>query len=419
MRQALRGTKAGLVCGLALMASVPAEAQTKEWSIQLATVGWQDPYVEMEARFQKVAEAKRSKDAAPAKSGEGSEPANGAENPARSFLDDLRAAPAAGSYDADIGVIWRDELVVDASGQVMVGFAAKRAGLSAPKALRVVTLNAQNGSMVRQLEMPTPTWDRTAMMLAGDGALLVVAGDQVQRVRNDGSIGSSIPIPPQPEINPGLWVEQSPSGRTLMLTTDEKNFQFVRTDTLATVSACHNDTDEVHTVTDDRAVSMGEDENHQFELRYGPLCGPMGLLWSLPYGRSNRLHLLEDGSVLEIGINQVRRLTTGDKTVWSWKVPESLTAEDLDGFSVSRTGERVAFQLTAFRTLHSPSCMECKGPPFESWIVGIVVLDAKSGGLVAIVPVDHGVLNRMAFALSPDGQKLAVMHDGVLELWAL
>ena len=417
MRRGLRVMTAGLACGLALTAALPAGAQTRKWSIQLATVGWQDPYVEMEARFQKK-QANRQKDAAPAKS-VGSEVANEGENPARSFLDNLSAAPSAGSYDADLGVIWRDELVVDASGQVIVGFAAKRAGLSAPKALRVVTLSAQNGAMVRQMELPTPVWDRTAVMLAADDTLLVVAGDRVQRVNNDGSIGSSIPIPPQPEINPGLWVEQSPSGQTLMLTTDEKNFRFVRTDTLATVAACRNDTHEVHTVTDDQAVSMGEDKHHQFELRYGPLCGPTTLLWSAASERSNRAHLLEDASVLEVGFAQVRRLTTADKTVWNWKVPENLTAEDLDGFSVSRNGKRVAFQLSAFRTLHSPSCMECEGPPFESWTEGIVVLDAKSGGLVATVPVDHGEENRMAFALSPDGHELAVMHDGVLELWAL
>jgi hypothetical protein len=399
MRQELRGMTAGLVCGLAL-AAVAANAQTKVWSIHLETVGWQDPYVEMDARF---------KTPAPAKSGT---------RPAQP-RDATGVGSSAVPMDLDLGVIWPDELVLDASGQVIVGFAAKRAGPTAPKALRVVTLNGKDGSMVRQMDLPAATWDRTAVMLAGDGALLVVAGDRVQRVKSDGTIGISIPIPPQPEINPGLWVRQSPSGRTLMMTTDEKSFRFVRTDTLAAVAECRLENDEIHTLTDDLAVSMAENKTNGFELHYGPLCGPMKMLWNLADSRSSSVHLLEDGSVLEVGQGEVRQLTVSDKTVWSWKPSGDAHPSDLDGFSASRNGERMALELTAYRTLHSPSCMECKGPSYESWGEGIAVLDAKSGELAATVPLDHAKQNRLAFALSPDGRKLAVMHDGVLELWAL
>ncbi len=405
MKQRLRGITAGLWCGLALAGAVTAKAQTKVWSIKLETVGWQDPYVEMTARFKPAPKPEPGPE--------------GGDNHAR-FIAALKANGPSWPADSDLGVIWRDELVVDSSGRVTVGFAAKRAGLDAPKSLRVVSLDGKDGATVQQMELPTPVWDRTAVMLASDGALLVVAGDRVQRLKNDGTVENSIPIPPQPKINPGLWVEQSPSGQTLMLTTDDKFFRFVRTDTLATLTECRKENDEIHTLTDALAVGMGEDKNHQFELHYGSLCGRMPVLWSLPSGgRSDKVHLLDDGSLVEVGLEEVRRLTLRDQTVWSWKGPKGTVTEDLDGMAISRNGERMAVQLTVFHDLHPRDCMECKGPAFESWVVGIAVLDAKSGALVATVPVDHASLNRLAFALSPDGQKLALMNGGVLELWEM
>jgi hypothetical protein len=100
----------------------------------------------------------------------------------------IDARPSSWPADSDLGVIWRYELVADSSGRVTVGFAAKRAGLDAPKALRVVTLDGKDGTMVQHLDLPTLVWRRTAVMLAGDGALLVVAGDRVQRLKNDVTI---------------------------------------------------------------------------------------------------------------------------------------------------------------------------------------------------------------------------------------
>jgi hypothetical protein len=49
----------------------------------------------------------------------------------------------------------------------------------------------------------------------------------------------------------------------------------------------------------------------------------------------------------------------------------------------------------------------------------VAVLDAVTGRLVALVPLDHAKLNNLGFALSPDGRKLAVLNGDVLELWAL
>ncbi len=376
--------------------TVPSTAQTRVWSVPLETVGWQDPYVEMREQFKQQAADRAAYKAALA----------------------AHETPHYRQADLDLGVNWSRELAVDSAGEVYLGFAAKRENLDAPKALHFVTLSAQNGALVRQTDFPTPVWSRTAVMLSGDDASLVVAGDRVQRVNKDGTMGSSIAIPPQPKINPGLWVHQSPSDKTLLLTTDEEFFRFVSADTLETIAECRNKDNEVETINDSLAMGLAEGSNHQFEEHAGPFCGAMPKLWPVGDGRSTDVRLLEDGSVIEVGSDAVRRLTRQDKTEWSWKSPEGTIPTGLAGIAVSRNGERVAVEEEVFHSLRPLGCMECKGPPFESWAVGVAVLDTATGKQVGLVPLDHATQNRTAFAFSADGKKLAVMNAGVLELWA-
>lgn len=396
MRRRLGNILMGSACRMMLAGTLPAVTQTRVWSVKLETVGWPDPYVNMTAEFKR-------------------------ENADRIAYKAAVAAHKTPHYrpvDLDLGVNWSRELAVDSAGQVYLGFAAKRENLDAPKALRVVTLGAQNGALVRQMELPTPVWSRTAVMLAADDTPLVVAGDRVQRVNKDGTIGNSIDIPPQPKINPGLWVDQSPSGKTLLLTTDEQFFRFVSPDTLATIAECRMKDNEVETINDNLAMGLADGSNHQFEEHAGPFCGPMPRLWPVGDGRSTDVRLLEDGSVIEVGSEAVRRLTRQDKTQWSWKSPDGTIPTGLAGIAVSRNGERVAVEEEVFHSLRPLGCMECKGPEFESWAVGIAVLDAATGKQVGLVPFDHATQNRTAFAFSADGKKLAVMNAGVLEMWA-
>jgi hypothetical protein len=321
--------------------------------------------------------------------------------------------------DWDLGVIWRQQLIIDPSGQVIVGFGNKGEGPDKAKVFHVVTLDEKAGTAVRRLEMPTPKLDRTAVLLNNDGTLLMVAADRVQQVKADGTLGDSVAIPPQPPINPRLRLSLSPTGKTLMMTTDDEAFRFIRTDTLATLADCRTKNDEVEVINDSRGLSMEDTSGPYFELHSGPFCGPMRKLWTLSGDRSSSVHLLEDGTVVEIGAQAVRRLTLTEKTLWSWKASGALVVEDVGGSGISRDETRLAVELTAFKMLRSPGCMECTGPESESWIVGIVVLDASTGKLVATIPLDHASQNRLAVALSPDGRKIAILNGGVLELWAL
>jgi hypothetical protein len=371
-------TMAAILGGTVLAGASTAGAQSKLWSVQLQTVGWKNP------------------------------------------LDDLKFVPGHPlPYDPDLGVISPRELAVDAQGQVYVGFGMKNLQPGVPKSLRVVVFDGAHTAPIRQMDLPTPSLERTAVLLDGDGALIVIAGDRVQRFNPDGSAGASIALPPMPKINPALWVEQSPARHTLMLTTDEQNFRYVRSDTLATIAECANKDQSVETITDKLAIGLAEGADHQYGLHSGPLCGPSPLLWSLQSERSSDVHLLQDGTLLEVGADQVRRLTLADKSLWKWKAPEGMIPEGIQSTASSRSGERVAVELDGYRILHSVGCMECKGPQSESWAAAVVVLDSATGRQIGLVALDHAYANQLGFALSPDGHKLAVLSGGDLEVWQL
>jgi hypothetical protein len=382
---------------MALVGAFAAHAQTRIWSISLETVGWVDPYKQM------IPAPKQ-----PVQGGTG--------NPHfRAMREIEQSAPR----DWDLGPIWSQQLVIDPSGQIIVGFGNKGEGPAKAKVFHVVTLDGKTGTAMHSLAMPTPVLDRTAVLLNADGSLLVVAGDRVQQIKADGAAGNSVPIPPQPDMNPRLRLRQSPSGKTLVMTTDDEAFRFIRTDTLATLADCRTKNDEVEVINDTLGLSMEDTKGPYFDLHAGPFCGPMRKLWTLSSDRSSSVHLLEDGTLLEIGVQSVRRLTSNDKALWTWKASGALVVEDVGGSGISRDGSRLAVQLTAFKMLHSPGCMECTGPESESWIVGVVVLDASTGKLVTTIPLDHANQNRLAVAFSPDGKKIAILNGGVLELWAL
>lgn len=371
--------------------AIKARAQTMLWSVSLKPAGWQDPYAQVS-----------------------------------------KTKPV--DWDTPV---FRQELAVDGDGDVYAGLSIIGEGPDKTKMLRVVELEGKTGSVVRQTDFATPKLDRTAVLLANDGALLVIAGDRVQRVNADGKTQQSVPLPAQPDMNPGLWVNESPSGKTLLLTTDEKKFLFVRTDTLATTAECQSEKEEFEELNDSVAVSLF-DGPHGFELHTGQFCARMSELWSVASSRSSDLRLLNNHRILELGLEHVRLLTLKDKTVWNWDPPARNVPEAVSGVAVSSSENRVAFPLVIYHDLPRPQCHDvcplrslnsspqqppcelCPGTPkFETLFQGIVVLDTATGKEVGMVPLQKADSNKLAFSLSPDGRRLAVMNDSMVELWNL
>jgi hypothetical protein len=394
----LRKAATVLVCGLAFSGALAMEAQTLLWSVSMKTLGWQDPNANL-----------------------------------------TKNQSSAGKTDFDLGVIFRQQLAVNVVGQVYAGFGIIGQKPVATKTLRVTALDGKSGSVLRQMDFPTPMLDRTAVLAANDGTLLVVAGDRIQRVNSDGATQMSASLPPQSEINPGLWLTESPSDRTLLLKTDEKTFRFIRTDTLATVAECQTKNNEIDELSDDLAISVAETESpHGFDLHMGRFCGRMSLLRTLANDHGSDVRLLDDHNVLEIGLHRVRRVTLKDKTVWSWDASGKTVPEAIYGVAISTSGGRVAFPLVVFHdlppgpcsdvcpvaqfdaTAQRPSCELCNSEPrFETLITGIAVLDAGTGKQVAMIALEHTSGDHLAFALSPDGHRLAIMNGPDLQLWSL
>jgi hypothetical protein len=325
----------------------------------------------------------------------------------------------------------RQQLAVSVNGEVFAGLNSIGDG-PAKKMIRIVDLDGKSGALVREIDFPTPKLDRTAVLLADDGALLVIAGDRVQRVAPDGTKQQSVPLPPQPDINPGLWVTESPSRKTLLLTTDEKTFRFVKTDTLATIAECQPKDEELDELNDSLAISMHEG-SQGFEFHEGPFCKGMSLLWPTGSSSVGEMRLLDNQDLLDVSFDRVKLLTINNQTVWEWDPPPSNVPQGLDGIAISQSQTRAAFSLAVYHSLPRPACHDvcptrnakepcevCPGTPrVATEFTGVVVLDLTTGKQVAMVPLQKADSNKLAVGLSPDGHKLAIMNDSVIELWSL
>jgi hypothetical protein len=258
----------------------------------------------------------------------------------------------------------------------------------------------------------------------------------VMRVDVDGAVQNSAPLPPQPDINPGLWVTESPSGKTLLLTTDEKTFRFIRSDTLATVAECQSPDDELDELSDDLTISMA-DSQQGFGLRIGKFCASMTPLWSLQNGHTSDVRLIGDSDLIEVNLTQIHRITLKNKSIWDWTPPGQAVPFPIEGIAVSQSSSRVAVPLVIYHSLprppchdvcpmrqmnadpQQPVCVVCPGTPnFQTIFTGIVVLDTASGKQLAMVPLGDVDSHQFAFALSPDGQKLAILNKDIVELWS-
>lgn len=269
----------------------------------------------------------------------------------------------------------------DGKGRLYVGCAIQgNAALVKPgeanNIFRVLTIEAENGTVIRRLDFPTVSKGRVGVNIAADDGLLVTANDKVQRVGEDGSVLAtfSIPIDGKTQF---LRIEESASGQTLLVAADTYALDFIpvyffHADTLASITQCQIPfssyrRDYPATIADH--VQMKDFQNTFVEggppivdrLVIGPFCGEMKDLW--PVKRGVGAVLLDDSTVLEKGrsdqdtytsVFEVRK-TNGD-ALWADTLPKHfLEGGEID---ITRDRSRFAIEIQQLRGGH-PALAGC------------------------------------------------------------
>jgi hypothetical protein len=338
-------------------------------------------------------------------------------------------------------VAMTNHLAIGSDGRVYVGFSME----GGPRLLkqgetnntfRVLTIGPENGAVGRTLDFPTTSIVRVGIELTASDALLVAANEKVMLLGNDGSPKATFDVPAlhEPGWPAQLKIRESPSGRTLLISTNERNLYFLSSETLSPIAQCRlpSKQDWPDTFSDKMKINMFQDERYfppTDELRDGPYCGltallrPIGSQMVTPF-------FLDDSTLLGVGeepwfsgqpVNgsPLWAVKSDGTPLWSMPLPKHFTFEDNPVVSVARDGSRFALWVQQFTggVTHFHSSFQTDVKILDA---SLVVYDARTGKQVSSInpnPIAHTGL--LEFALSPHGDILATLQGGILQVWKL
>jgi hypothetical protein len=294
---------------------------------------------------------------------------------------------------------------------------------------RVLKIDAESGQVIRKVDFPTQSKERTGINISANDSLLVTANDKVQLLGDDGSVKAAFDIPIDEKNEFLIGVRESPSGKTLLVMIDGASGYspyFFHTDTLSLVTQCQIHVgrygqDYPSTFADN--VQMAHYQNNSVpggpfprdRLVIGPLCGQTEDLWDV--SPDVWPVLLDDSTVLEEGKSKEdtfytsfyeARKVTGE-TLWSEDFPKHFLA-GVTG--IAADGRRFAVRVEQLRGGH-PS-LDIGAKTVGAWIW---IFDAKTGKRLGSIPISTN--GNLRYALGPNGDRVAVLSaDGsTLEVW--
>lgn len=293
---------------------------------------------------------------------------------------------------------------------------------------RVLTIEPEKGKVIRKLDFPTQSKERTGLNITANGQLIVTADDKVQLVDEDGSVTAIFQIPID-GMNQILNEQLSASRKTFLVLVYGVSGSFpyfFRANTLSLAADCHisvgqYERDYPTTIADSvqmknfRSTYAAGDPVPQNRLVMGPFCSETKNLWTVD--SSVVPFLLDDSTVLEIGrseqveytsVFEVRRTDAG--VLWVQQLPKYFLAGG--GLSTTEDGGRFAIKVDELKGGHPT--LDISAKTASSWIW---VFNAKTGKRMASIQVPAN--DNVRYALGPNGGRVAILapDGGTLDVW--
>jgi hypothetical protein len=305
----------------------------------------------------------------------------------------------------------------DTAGQIYVGFSItgqpkliKRGDTN--NVFRVLKFGSDAKTLLQTKDFETQSERRVGINLSSGDDLIVTADEKIHLIDRQGSPKTLFEIQ-KPERHYGWSIRESASGKTLLVQVPgvrSDSRLFLRTDTLTLVARCDGQ-DYVQTFSD--SMEMKLVAHPSSGLVYRSICD--GSDHFLPLSRSSTPVLIDNSSLLEIeraDDQSILRLQKLDgATLWTQTLPIHFFAVQYP-VRTTRDGGRFAIEITeergGNRTLDISS---------HTVSMAVVVFDARSGNQLYSVKVRKTGLDE--FALSPLGDRLAILYGGTLEIWKL
>lgn len=334
----------------------------------------------------------------------------------------------------------RGFVAIDSSGRIYAGLplwtsppAHVNKTRGAGDKLRVLLVGT-GGKVERVTDYPANSLARLKMDLAEDGTLLVYAQDKLMRIGQDGKSMAELALPPETKDGEYWDMTASTTGRTLRFRLSESHALTVNPNTLSVVSQCPGITwqDDGGEMTDklqfsSTRVQAGPNE-YSRQLQIQEFCGKREQLGQFKNINFESV-VVNDTELMAIQERAFSLRTMDGEQLWTSPSPKGLVFDlERPRHVLSRDGGRVAFEVVRKQQYHLDSMdpVEIRNGTWnhlvtDSYPQAIGVWDVASGKAAAVVPLDGQTFTESTaeFALSPDGRMLAVLQDGVLNVWKL
>ena len=318
------------------------------------------------------------------------------------------------------------------------GYAPKNSVRGTSDKLRVLVVNAEaDGRVERTMDFPTQSLNRLDLRLAADGKLLVLAGDKLIRIGDDGERSAQLDIPNE-EKEFEIWdVESSTTGGTLRVRLNNTHTMMVDSKTLTVVKQCRDakDTSDEGTMTDDMELSSQVKTglpNITYRMERQRFCEkrePLEKFDEIGFVPA----VVNDEQFLAVSDRTIALRNLSGETIWTSSAPAGLMLDSSEGDQeLSRSGSRAAVRLLRQVQRQEPDTMNPEDIRNGTWrrtsILkvedSVAIWDVKTGRLVGQVSLKGKMESRFyepnaQIALSPDGRLLAVLEEGVLTVWKI
>lgn len=307
---------------------------------------------------------------------------------------------------------------IGAEGEIAVSFVTRdRSGLATrslpPLSLHILRL-AQDAQLVSQELIPTPSWQDNGVWLGSNGNLLARAGDRLLLLSaNMEHLGQREGLVLNRNGVRVFWQVLPLRDRTAVLVSGdlwpEKPVSLLSWDDLHRIKECMEDPyARIESVLDSSLLAMsGMAKGLNRTIQIKEICG--GLLGSYSwYGDPLGATLIDKNAVLLAGNGYSVRLIVDGKIRWTDAFDRK--HDTVDGHvEVDRRGSVLAIAVKTFsagnRLLDISSHLKN---------IRIVVYEAATGRRLMEIPVTPTPSVMFDFALSPQGNALATVSDGVL-----
>jgi hypothetical protein len=310
---------------------------------------------------------------------------------------------------------------VGSNGEIVVGFVTRdRAGLATrdlpPLSLRVAEF-ARNGEFLSQLTFPTPSWNENSLFHGREGALLIRTGQKLILLSPSKAQVAEKELPTTRDSVLIDWKIYPLPNRTAFLLYNyrksDTSIVLLRSDNLMPIRECpYQPSDRVLAVSNDDILSFHSslaETPLRRVVEVNEICGRSRFSYSWE-GDATSAVLIDDDELLLVGGSSTVRLVVDGKIKWADGFDKKSDVLS-DNVKTSSDGHFVAVAVRKFaggsRFLDIPR--NVKG-------VRIIVYEVSSGKKVLEVPVQLAPSSEFDFALSPTGDLLAIISDGVLEI---